>query len=338
MYAIANHIINTPLKIEKELIDVVKMTFLDTLSALIIGMNEEEQKLLVQTLQTFETGGQKIPGNHATLSLMDAAFVMGTASVAVELDEGNQWSKGHPSVHIFPVFLLHASQNSSYTGEQFIYDFVQSYEATTHFGKITNLKSFLHAHGTWGVLGSATALAIIHNADEDTLARLLDIAATFATPTQWTAALEGAQVRNVYIAESIIGGIRAWQLTKSNFKAPNKNAEVIFGRILGDSFDTTLPYKNEVEAIKKGYFKFHAFCRYVHVPLEVFQNLILQHEIDIENIETVKVFTYERAATLHRKNPENSLSSKFSIPFALAAWANTKRTDHGLFQKSILRM
>lgn len=104
MYAIANHIINTPLKIEKELIDVVKMTFLDTLSALIIGMNEEEQKLLVQTLQTFETGGQKIPGNHATLSLMDAAFVMGTASVAVELDEGNQWSKGHPSVHIFPVF------------------------------------------------------------------------------------------------------------------------------------------------------------------------------------------------------------------------------------------
>lgn len=335
MHSIADQIVNAPLSYRTQTIDMVKMTLLDTVSAIIIGMHEPELKALKKEIQCWDSGSYPVIGSKEKFSLTDAAFVMGTASVAVELDEGNQWSKGHPSVHTLPIFIIHAMLEKKYHAKHFIVDFINSYEACTHFGKITTLKSDLHAHGTWGVLGSAAALGIIHKASAEKMAQLLNLAATFATPTQWSAALEGAQIRNVYIAESIVGGIRAWQLVNASFFAPKGNAERIYGSILGEGFDLKIPYGENLPAIENSYFKFHAFCRYVHVPLEVFESIVTNNQIDISTIKSVNVKTYARAASLQYKNPENSLSSKFSIPFALAVWAYTGRTDHGVFMEKL---
>lgn len=335
MRSIADQIVNAPISYEAQTVEMVKMTLLDTVSAIILGMHEPEVKVLKKEIQRWDSGNYSVIGVEEKFSLTDAAFVMGTASVAVELDEGNQWSKGHPSVHILPIFIIHAMSEKTYNGKQFIVDFINSYEACTYFGKITTLKSDLHAHGTWGVLGSAAALGIIHKASNEKMERLLNLAATFATPTQWSAALEGAQIRNVYIAESIVGGLRAWQLVNASFKAPQGNAERIYGGILGEKFDLQIPFRENLPAIENSYFKFHAFCRYVHVPLEIFELIVVERQIDIACIASVTVKTYARAATLQCKNPENSLSSKFSIPFALAAWAYTGRTDHGIFMEKL---
>lgn len=338
MHTIADQIVNAPTNYEAQTIEKVKMTLLDTVSAIIIGMHEQEMVTLISEIQSWDKGNYSVIGAKETFSLTDAAFVMGTASVAVELDEGNQWSKGHPSVHILPIFIIHAMSEDTYNGKQFIVDFINSYEACTYFGKITTLKSDLHAHGTWGVLGSAATLGIIHKANYEKMKQLLNLAATFATPTQWSAALEGAQIRNVYIGESIVGGLRAWQLVNASFKAPMDNAERIFGSILGEKFDLQISYNENLPAIENSYFKLHAFCRYVHVPLEVFESIVRINNIDIPSIASVVVKTYERAATLQSKNPENSLSSKFSIPFALATWAFTGRTDHGIFTEKLYEL
>lgn len=316
-------------------LESVKMLVLDTVSAMVMGAAEEEIQRLIQTIKHYDTGNFSILGDANTFSLSDAAFLLGTASVAVELDEGNQWSKGHPAVHVLPVLLLHAQLQSDYSGPAFIDDLIRSYEACTYFGKITSLKPDMHAHGTWGVLGSAVALSLANKADTASLARLLNLAATFATPTKWTAALEGAGIRNVYIGESIIGGLRAWQLASSGYYAPQGNATSIYSTILGNDFFLEEPYDTGFLAIENNYFKQHAFCRYVHVPLEAFQSLVEQYQFQADQIENIHVATYARAATLRLKITENSLSSKFSIPFALSSWFFEKKSDHTVFQEQL---
>lgn len=334
--SIMNELAEFQVEVTPSILNAVKMTFLDTLSAMILGIKEEELQQLIQTISQFDTSnGFQIVGSQNKFSLTDAAFILGTSSVAVELDEGNQWSKGHPAVHVLPMLLLHAQMSKQYTGSQFIKHLIESYEVCTYFGKITKLKPALHAHGTWGVIGSALALAIANDYDLSKRDALIDIAATFATPTKWTAATEGAGIRNVYLGESLVGGLRTWQLANANIKAPANNAQFIFSEVLGSEFDLTQSFNQQFLAIEKNYFKFHAFCRYVHVPLEAFQTLVAQHQIQATDIRAVNVYTYERASTLSAKKTENSLSSKFSIPFALSSWLYEQRSNHDIFEDKL---
>lgn len=315
------------------LFESAKKVFLDTIGAMLMGIGEEEQQHLIGNYSSINQGSYQLLKSKYRFDLLSAAFLSGVTSVAVELDEGNQWSKGHPAVHVMPVLLLYAQQNPFYSGEQFLKDLIRAYEATTYFGRITSLKKELHAHGTWGVLGAATAYALAQNASVKELDSVLEIASTFASPTKWEAALEGSGIRNVYVGESLEGGIKAWYIMKSNFYAPKGNMKYVFSNILGNSFDDQLEENDEFFAIERNYYKQHAFCRYAHVPLETFQQLVVNQNINADQIEKVTVQTYERAATLERKVTENSLSSKFSIPFALASWYFLKRTDHQIFQE-----
>ena len=336
MLTIAEQLMELQVTWTDSLREAVRMTFLDTIGAMIMGAQEAEVQRLMDVLSAADEGHCfQVVGDARKFSLTDAAFMMGTSSVAVELDEGNQWSKGHPAVHVLPMLLLHSQQEKAYTGGRFMEDMVKGYEACTHFGKITQLKPDLHAHGTWGVLGSAASLGIANEVDVFGLSKLLNTAATFATPTKWTAALEGAGVRNVYMAESLVGGLRAWQLTQADIAAPSNNAAFIYGELLGTGFNLETPLGEDSFAIENNYFKFHAFCRYVHVPIEAFQLLIKEHGIHIDAIETITVATYARAATLKEKKPGNSLSSKFSIPFALASSYYDGRSDHSIFKEKL---
>lgn len=335
MQTIAEQILDFTYETSDSTIESVKMTVLDTISAIIMGTNEDEIQVLIDTIASYDTGQFSIIGDRRTFNLNDAAFLLGTTSVAVELDEGNQWSKGHPAVHVLPILLLHAQQHEAYTGKQLIDDFIRSYEACTYFGKITMLKPELHAHGTWGLLGTTTAVALANKADFHTFARALNLSASFATPTSWSAALEGAGIRNVYIGESIVGGLRAWQLANAQIEAPKENAQLVYGSILGAAFHSDMPFQQNFLAIENNYFKYHAFCRYAHVPLEAFQMLVEEESIEVNQIQEVKVSTYERAATLCNQKTHNSLSSKFSIPFALASWMYERNAEHQIFKDKL---
>ncbi|QDQ00543.1 MmgE/PrpD family protein [Lysinibacillus fusiformis] len=333
MRSIAEKMMNRSFQLTEENTIAAKKVLLDTIGTLIMGMNEKEQRRLVQQFASISVGDFALIASDKKVNKLSAAFLMGVASVAVELDEGNQWSKGHPAVHVVPMLLLHAQEDPHYAGKDFLMDLVKSYEFCTHFGKITTLKPSLHAHGTWGVLGAAVAYGIAKRATTEELGKLIDIAATFATPTKWEAALEGSSIRNVYVAEALEGAVKAWHLLQAGFEAPNGNTTYIFSQLLGSSMDVEKPLETSFDAIEKNYFKQHAFCRYVHVPLENFQSLIEKYHICISDIAHVNISTYQRASTLNKQITENILSSKFSIPFALASWYHLHRTDHTVFQE-----
>ncbi len=313
-----------------------KKVLLDTLAAILLGMQESENQRLVSRL-TEEKGPYYVLGTDRYTHLSHAAFLMGTASVSMELDEGNQWSKGHPAAHVIPVMLTQIQRKQGYSGQAFLLDLVKSYELTSILGRSTQLSASAHAHGTWGVAGSAATLFFMEGVEEAAFIKGLDIAISFAMPTQWQTVREGALIRNVYLGQSIQNSFKSYDLLKSAIYAPKNNLAYVLGEVIGEGFELSNDHIQRQFDIKENYFKTHAFCRYVHAPIDAFKELVSQHHLTDEEIEEVKVITYQRASSLNNKAYHNALSAKFSIPFALASYLHLRRSDFTIFEEKYLQ-
>src|SRR5699024_208380 len=139
----------------------------------------------------------------------------------------------------------------------------------------------------------------------------LHLGASFAMPTMWTAALEGALVRNVYVGHATEQAFRVRDLLKANYIAPEGNIEYVFSKVIGSQFNKESLYIDKEQwDIERNYYKQHAYCRYAHAPLDAYVQLMTQHQLSPEQVKNVHVRTYSRAATLNNQDYHNSLSAK----------------------------
>lgn len=314
-----------------------KKVLLDTIGAMIAGANEQATKQLIVQLAEENKGNYAVVGSDALLTREAAGFVHGLSSVAIEMDEGNQWSKGHPAAHVVPAILTEMQKRDNVSGKELLLILIKGYELTSRFGRATTLVPEEHAHGTWGVMGAAATTLLFYNYSVEKFIEGLNTSASFAMPTKWDAALEGALIRNVYVGNAIQQAIKTNDLLQAGFYAPRNNIEYVYSQIIGTNFsvESFIEHSDSWD-IEKNYFKDHAFCRYAHAPLDAYKSLIEENNISFTAIKQVNVATYKRAATLKRADYHNALSAKFSIPYALASWSYTKRSDHQIFQEPYL--
>lgn len=325
--------------INRNTLEAAKKVLIDTLGAMITGMHESSTKKLIEQVECLHPGSYVVFGTGKTLDLHTAALINGVATVAIELDEGNQWSKGHPAAHVVPTMLTYVQTKKNYSGKEFIFNLIKAYETCSQFGRATTLLPAAHAHGTWGVMGAAASALMIEKATKSELLEGLNISASFAMPTMWNAALEGALIRNIYVGQAVESGIKTVSLLKSDFYAPKKNVEYIYGEVIGSVFDSS-SFSAATDAgwdIDRNYFKTHAFCRYAHAPLDAFQLLVEAKNIQPEEIKNIHVSTYSRAATLDSAEYFNALSAKFSIPYALSVWLHNRKSDNSVFVSDYIK-
>lgn len=324
--------------LEERTIEAGKKVLIDTIGAMMAGAKEDSTQNLMKQFYANHQGECLVIGTDVRFDLHTAALINGVATVAVELDEGNQWSKGHPAAHVIPTMLTYVQTKEAYSGKELLLHLIKSYEICSYFGRATTLLPMAHAHGTWGVTGAAASALFLEGCTPEELYEGLNISASFAMPTMWNAALEGALIRNIYVGQAAETGIKTVTLLKSNFLAPKNNLSYVFEKVIGNHFDcdSFAESKNNWD-IEKNYFKTHAFCRYTHAPLDAFQKIVIKHAIEPEAIEKIDVRTYSRAATLNSSDYHNELSAKFSIPYALASWLYTKKSDHAVFEEKYLK-
>ncbi|MBW4079811.1 MmgE/PrpD family protein [Paenibacillus sp. S150] len=323
-------------QLEKRTADAAKLTLIDTLGAQIFGNLEQENISYAERVSAEEAGKYAVLGTHYLLTAREAAFVNGCGAVATEMDEGNQWSKGHPAAHVIPTLLTYVQGMKNCTGREFLLALIGGYEASSRFGRATTLLPEAHAHGTWGVMGSAASAMLLAGTEESRFFEGVKLGASFALPTLWSAALEGSLVRNAYMGHTVQSGVRIPLLLNSGFRSPNGTVEYIFGRVLGTAFDFAVLNEPEGWDIERNYFKPYAFCRYAHAPIDAFGALLDEHGLEAGDIAKVEVLTYNRAATLDNKAPQNVLSAKFSIPYALAVRICTGNADQNSFTDPLL--
>lgn len=341
MEKLAAHLYSrNPQDFHSETFLAAKRVLLDTLGAMIAGMQQEETLKLAKSMVREETGSCRIIGTSLRTSMEQAALLHGTAAVATEMDEGNQWSKGHPAAHVVPVMLTLLQYNPELTGVQFMTILIKAYEACSRFGRAATLLPEAHAHGTWGIMGaSAAALLMDDTIMEKDFAAGVNLSASFALPTLWSAALDGKLVRNLYTGHAVEMGIKTVGFLKSGYYAPEQNARHVFSKAIGTDWDSgQLTRKDDIPwDIELNYFKPFAFCRYAHAPIEALKKMMSQHQLNPLSIQSVKVFTYARASTLSKQEYPNILSAKFSIPYALAVWAYTQQAGHDVFSDEMMK-
>lgn len=295
-----------------------KLIVADCLGAIVGGMAEPEIRMLAES-----KGDNVFEILDGTKRVADEtiSFLFGTAGTVLEMDEGHQFAKGHPGMHIFPA-LLAAARNREFSGEEFLRAFIIGYDVGARIGLASNLNTNMHPHGTWGGLGAAAGLAVMNKMNAQEASEYLNIVSSLTLATSRKTMLEGATVRNSYAGVSNKMAHVGLMLLKAGFTGEQDGIKSIFGSVVSNKFDN----KRAVELLGKrfevsrNYFKLHACCRYNHAALDALWKIIEQHsEVkNINQIEKIEVQSYNLAAELKDKNPRNVLACKFSVPFAIA--------------------
>ncbi|MFC6198367.1 MmgE/PrpD family protein [Ponticaulis profundi] len=296
-----------------------KLVLLDTIGAIIAGMQEPEMKALV--MRTELTGHSALIGGAQTGAPQQVALLNGTAGTMLEIDEGNQFARGHPAIQVLPA-LLAVAASERLSGQQLIRALVLGYEFGARLGAASKLNVAMHPHGTWGAPAAALAVAALREASQPSLVQTVNIGSSFALSTSRRTMLEGATVRNTYSGFSNLMGILASDFERSGFTGEADGVASVYSGIVADEFspDVMLNGLGRDWEIARNYFKSHAACRYTHSALDALLQIMSDHagRLVADAIEAIEVDTYIWAAQLNNSDPDNMLAAKFSLPFALA--------------------
>ena len=307
--------------IPAETVSRAKLIIADCVGAIVGGSAEPE--ILAFTSSIKSSGTSRILGSLNLTDPQTASLINGTAGTVLEMDEGHQFARGHPGMHIFPA-LLAATESTpeSVSGKDFLTAFIIGYDIAARIGLATSLNANMHPHGTWGVVGAAAALGALNRLNEVQLAELLNIASSLTLATSRKTMLEGGTVRNAYTGVANQMSHTAHQLLMAGFTGEQDGIGSVFGGVVSSGFDVeaSLESIGTRFEVDRNYFKLHACCRYNHAALDALWILIDKHpELQYpKQIDRIHVESYFLAAELDDQKPRNTLAARFSIPFAIA--------------------
>ena len=303
-----------------EVVERAREVVADTLAVIGAGAQEEEVKKM--TARMVPHGGREVAtviGTTRRTEPAKAALINGTAGTFLELDEGNQFGRGHPGIHVIPAALA-VSEEKSFSGRNFLTALVLGYEIGTRIGIACKLRMSMHPHGTWGTVGAAVAIGKLMGYDKAKMREIINVSSSLGLATSRKTMLEGGTVRNVYAGVSNSMGILAHDLIESGFTGEADGLRTVFGSVVSDTFSTEAMVEDlgTRYEIARNYFKRHACCRYNHGTLDALGEIVAKRALKPEEVTRVDVETYSLAAQLCDQNPQNMLAGKFSIPFAVA--------------------
>ncbi len=315
--------------------DRAKLVLLDSIGVIAAGMQEPDVAALVRRRGV--SGDVPVVGSGTATSAGEAAFLGGLAGTTLELDEGNQFARGHPAIHVVPALL---ATGGDATGADLLTALVLGYEIGARIGIASRLRVTMHPHGTWGTVGAAVAGASLAGADATGMAGAINLSAGLGIATSRRTMLEGATVRNSFAGLSNQLGLLAWDMACAGITGEADAVATVFGGIIADDFspDDMLEELGTRWEIARNYFKMHAACRYTHASLDVLQTLTQEASgtVTPDVIARIEVDTYVWAAQLDAPEPKTMLAGKFSIPFALATTIVHGEATPAAFRQSAL--
>lgn len=288
------------------------------------GAQERETRHLAASMvRAAGSGEAPVIGTPHRAGAPTAAFLNGTAGTFLELDEGNQFCRGHPGIHVVPAALAEA-QLLGASGRDLILAVALGYEIGARVGIASRLRMTMHPHGTWGTVGAAITVAKLHGYAADEVAEIVNIASTLGLATSRRTMLEGGTVRNGFAGISNQLGITAHHMARAGFEGERDGLATVYGSVIAEDWrpeEMTAELGARWE-IARNYFKRHACCRYNHATLDALREILDRRggAIDPASVISVEVETYSLAAQLSDPAPRNMLAAKFSVPFAVATF------------------
>lgn len=294
----------------------------DCVAAIAAGAQEPETVALAYRLAPIgHPAGAAIIGAGRSTTPAQAAFLNGTAGTMLELDEGNQFARGHPGIHVVPAVLAAARQSAA-RGSDVITAVALGYEIGARIGIASKLRVTMHPHGTWGTVGAAVAIAWLNRRDAAAMTETINVASSLGLSTSRRTMLEGGTVRNSFAGFSNQLGLTIDDLVAAGFTGEADGLGTVYGTVIAEDWRPELMVEalGQRWEIARNYFKRHACCRYNHGALDALAQIVAGEggSIAPKAIARIDVGTYVWAAQLAGQEPHNMLAAKFSLPFSIA--------------------
>jgi 2-methylcitrate dehydratase PrpD len=298
--------------------------FIDYLGAAFAGevLLREKTDKLANTLGA-TIGDVSVVGSPRKVDLTNATFLNGIHSHYVELDDGVIAGIIHPGTPIFSALLPWAEgQNAS--GEDFLRGVVMGYESSVRLAEAiqpAHKACGYHATATCGSVGVAWAICSMLG-DSVEVKKDAFSSVTVRAGGSLKVLEDGSHLKPVNSGHAAMMGHNSVALAKAGFVGPN---DALLGhngfvRLMTDKHDLQrLTSEDGKYCIEDTYFKPYAACRYCHPAIEAAMQIKAQENIDLAEIESVTVSTYELAVAKHDHQEITGVSSaKMSIPISVA--------------------
>ena len=323
-------------QLDFQVVERTKLIISDTIGAILGGIVEPEVRefLKFRAGQKSKDRKVKIIGLNKWAEQSDASLIHGIAGTTLEMDEGNQFAKGHPAIHVLPALVSVVQSRllpQNISGQEFLNAFVIGYDVGARIGLASQLNPHMHPHGTWGVIGAASAIGVLLKFGHREHMQLMNISSSLTTASSRKTMLQGGTVRNVYAGLSNQMAHLAIDLIQSGFTGEVDGIGSIFGNVVSENLNDNLLLEKLGQRfeVMRNYFKLHACCRFNHAALDCLHDLMRDHQelSNIEQISFIDVESYNLAAELNDPRPRNMLAAKFSVPFALATTLVNKNSQ-----------
>ncbi len=312
--------------ISPEAYRLAKTAIIDTLGVTIAGASEPCTTLLLATPGVATAAGTcSILGTNRQTTALDATFINGTASHALDYDDFSQPMGGHQSAPLVAP-LMALAEERGLSGLQVLQSYVVGIETEIRLARAVNFYHYdkgWHPTATLGVFGAAAASAHLLGLNPQQVTTAMAIAASFASGLK---ANFGTMVKPLHVGQCARNGLLATLMAQIGYDANPaalEHQQGFFNAFNGPgNFNADLIFKDwahplEVLSPSMGLKQFP--CCGSAIPA-VAMALQLRHEepLEISEIEKIEILPHKRRLP-HTNNPDpqSPLAAKFSVQYAV---------------------
>ncbi|SFB10311.1 2-methylcitrate dehydratase PrpD [Lentibacillus halodurans] len=310
----------------ENVIQEAKLCLLDSLGCMLAGAQTEEiRNLSVEMGQSTDDHLVSLIGLNQKSSLLYAAIINGSMAHAQEMDDVHKEAKSHAGAVVVPTVLTYGDYLRS-TGKDILTSIIVGYDTMLRIGKGINatkhrMKGW-HATGTCGTFGAAASIAKLSGLTKQQMVDALGLAGTQSSAL-WAFTSNGANSKMFHAGSASASGLLATLLVNGGLTGANQIIEAEDGGFYRSSsedysYDTVVKDLGEDLLIDNITRKPFSCCRSMHPSIDA--ALKLRQSIDPNDIESIKVYTYEVAKVQcgFTNTPKNTSDAKFSIPYGVA--------------------
>ncbi|MAD43072.1 MAG: hypothetical protein CL623_11875 [Arcobacter sp.] len=328
----------------KDIINVVQMSFIDTLAVTLAGADEECSKILQKTYLKFkETEGIPILGTPFSSTPEIAALLNGTSSHALDLDDTGASTQGHPSAIIWST--IWAFMDEKTNDKDIISSYVIGVEVMSKLSRALpklHLKGW-HPSSVIGIVAATVSVSYLLKLNKDKMAYAIGLATSMSSGLVCNF---GSMTKPFHIGKASSNAVQAVKLAQNNFTSSinildDKNKSFltsIFGKDEVNYTELIKPWKHPLAINKFGLnFKRYPCCALTHRSLDIMLELLSLNNIDTSLIEKVICRVPPRATkVLFYKYPNKGLEGKFCMPFVLSCALKFKKVTPSMFTDNLV--
>ncbi|MCF8061270.1 MAG: MmgE/PrpD family protein [Deltaproteobacteria bacterium] len=298
-----------------------RRVLIDTAGVMVAGAAQAEVGACAEKLSrgVHEGGTVICPGRTEAFAPLDAALVGGMAGSSLEYEEGNARAMGHPAVQMVPALLAEAQELDA-TGERLLLALIAGYETASRVSRASTMRKGLHPTGTWGVVGCAVGVGLLHERSSSDLEALAHLSASYAFSPYVKNSFAGWNAASTFAALTNHLGILSNVFLDAGLRADPGAFEMTFSRLLSEGFEpeTLSRGPGDPFAIEENYFKPYPTCRFTHPALEALKAALGGETVTPGEVERITVHSFGAAVHSGGRPPANAEALRFSVPYLLA--------------------